>query len=740
MIFVRRAKLKKLSIWSISVITCIVLLILPFFANMVEYRVFGKRFNEQISERNNLALSSMCDKIDEQLVFAETLCSNIFLNEKVNKIIREVALPLDARDRFTLYKFISSFDFGYMQVDYQSGIYIYFEHIDTVARKGSSQSVKSFCQTFVPPEAADKTAEILRAKNAGEYVLMDFNGKKNELFYVKSMPGTEESKTVNIVLHIDKDAIAHDIKSLYLSQNGALVAVDENNRTLLSVRGNEKITDNVLSLEKDKSMLLYSVTSDTTGWRYVYALPRAEAYKTLNHSKTLMIFLLLSVFLLCVCMGVAFFRRNYYGINNLMRLFANEKKNIDEYSFLKEKIESILSENKKFGETLSGQNSYLKESVLTALLEGRELSGEYVKHETEKLDFDFGKDCFVAAMFSFDCENPEDYPREFVVENIFSELTERRGMRRHSLMYKGFLVYIIAFGDDTMLEKTAEDMRYMRDFIRENFGFRFLGAASGVRKNKSGIAAAFKEAQKTIKWQTILQTADIALFDEVNAEFKKNYFYTKKTEEKIVSLIRVNDKAQLHRELMQILKENRLLSDNTGALRYFVTEVYATINGLLAANGANTESFFPDECRLAQNVFECDDARKLRAAALSLVESCYDRVFAELNPVLDLTDKIERFIDENYKNQALSIQMIADEFKKSSDYVARQFRTKKEMRINDYINIVRINEAKKRLGETNELISTISEKVGFTNYRTFVRVFTSIAGVSPKHYRDTNIT
>lgn len=709
---------------------------------MVEYSVFSKLFNEQITERNKLVLSSMCNKIDEQLIFTESLIANISLNDEVNRIIRDVSLPLDAKKQYTLYQFVNDFNFGYMQIDYQSRIFIYFKHIDTVARASSFQSLESFCRTFIQNEnAAESFKKIMNGENRGQYILMDFNGKKDELFYIKSVFGDEESSVVNIALHINKEAIARDISDLYLSDNGILAVLDENNRVLLEVRKSEEISEtDIASLEKSSDMLSYKIKSSTTNWKYIYLLPKAEVYKKINHSKSLIIFFVLAVFFVCICIGISFFKSSYSRINDLVRLFKNEKKNVNEYSFLKEKIEHMLSENKRFSETLSSQNSYLKESVLTALLEEREFSGEYEKKEIEKLEFDFDNDFFSVVLFAFDYQKEENYPRAFAMENIFSELLERRGMRSHSLKYKNSLAYIIASDNDEILKDIMGDIEYAYDFVASNFDFGFWGAMGGKRRKRSGIAASFREAYHTLEFLTITNKAHIAQYDSVCALFKKNYFYTQKTEEKITNLIRVNDRGKLRSEIISIIKENGLLGSScVNAARYFVLSAATTIENLLSENGADIEQVFPDECKFVNDIFDCNDAGKMREVVFSLFESCYDRVFANINPVLDLTDKIVDFIKDNYQNQMLSIQMIADEFERSNDYIARKFKAKMNVKINDYINIVRINEAKKYLSETNDLISAISEKVGFTNYRTFVRVFTNITGVSPKHYRDTNI-
>lgn len=94
----------------------------------------------------------------------------------------------------------------------------------------------------------------------------------------------------------------------------------------------------------------------------------------------------------------------------------------------------------------------------------------------------------------------------------------------------------------------------------------------------------------------------------------------------------------------------------------------------------------------------------------------------------------------NYINlhyaEDLTAEILADLVLRSKNYFCVQF--KKEMRLNliDYVNQVRIQNAKHLLRETGYMSCEISDMVGYSDYRYFCTVFKKYTGMTPSGYRE----
>lgn len=96
-----------------------------------------------------------------------------------------------------------------------------------------------------------------------------------------------------------------------------------------------------------------------------------------------------------------------------------------------------------------------------------------------------------------------------------------------------------------------------------------------------------------------------------------------------------------------------------------------------------------------------------------------------------------KYVGEHYDNVNLSLQFLADEYGANSAYLGRLFRKETGTGFTDYLNIYRVELAKKLLKETNLKGVDLSEKVGFSNYNYFYIVFKKITGQKPMEIRNT---
>ena len=92
------------------------------------------------------------------------------------------------------------------------------------------------------------------------------------------------------------------------------------------------------------------------------------------------------------------------------------------------------------------------------------------------------------------------------------------------------------------------------------------------------------------------------------------------------------------------------------------------------------------------------------------------------------------YISENY-NKDISLKETSEKFFLSYYYLSRLFKEVTGFTFVAYINIVRANNAKLLIGQTDKSLDAIAETVGFGSQKQFVRVFKSLYGISPSKYK-----
>ena len=95
----------------------------------------------------------------------------------------------------------------------------------------------------------------------------------------------------------------------------------------------------------------------------------------------------------------------------------------------------------------------------------------------------------------------------------------------------------------------------------------------------------------------------------------------------------------------------------------------------------------------------------------------------------------KKLIEKNFKKENLSLGEISKIFNMSPNYICRIFKEKTGTTLLNYINNLKILEAKKMLVQTDKKIWEISQELGYSNQYYFSMGFKKATGYSPKEYR-----
>ena len=89
----------------------------------------------------------------------------------------------------------------------------------------------------------------------------------------------------------------------------------------------------------------------------------------------------------------------------------------------------------------------------------------------------------------------------------------------------------------------------------------------------------------------------------------------------------------------------------------------------------------------------------------------------------------------NYYQSDLSLESVADEMHLNPSYLSNLFSRSTNTTFSKYLSSVRIEKATQFLLYTNYTVEAIAEKVGFADYRQFIKTFKRICGETPAMYR-----
>lgn len=125
---------------------------------------------------------------------------------------------------------------------------------------------------------------------------------------------------------------------------------------------------------------------------------------------------------------------------------------------------------------------------------------------------------------------------------------------------------------------------------------------------------------------------------------------------------------------------------------------------------------------------------------LCALQKAFEILICAVNPgnrtkKLSIPEKIKKFLDENYSDHELNINMLAERFNLHRVTLCRQFQAQYAVKPAEYLSSLRIRNAVVMLKETDLPIGDIALRCGFTNANYMAKVFKKNISVSPKAVR-----
>ena len=407
-------------------------------------------------------------------------------------------------------------------------------------------------------------------------------------------------------------------------------------------------------------------------------------------------------------------RKVFKGLFDLFELsgykeYKKGRLDVDEFQFLRYYIEYLQ-------DSMKAQN---KKELFLALVSG--FASETRLQYKKQLMYDKYMMLVIRpAMYDMRGTNSEKYTQDeirFIFLNVFDELFE-----------KDYIVESEQIDNDCCFLLNSEEFDRKRllysiktgqDFLKQHFKIELNVGIGAVTDSLSNVLYSYYQA---IDAMTLCdKTERIAFYDDILQEKNQN------VSELIKSNIEYGNAEQVFFVVNNYIETMLANKAYNGVTKMHLIELLKTVF-------VGFEPYYMvDEFKLTKYVLDSKNKEEL----MDNIKKLIDEMFADDNTCKkdNREVRIKRYIDDNYMDINLTVASIADEFNMNSVYLERVFKTMFNETISSYIFNVRLAKAKELLVETDEKISEIAAKVGYSN-QSFSRAFKKQMGCSPSEYRE----
>ena len=374
----------------------------------------------------------------------------------------------------------------------------------------------------------------------------------------------------------------------------------------------------------------------------------------------------------------------------------------------------------------------LRSNTLRRLVAGH-ISTEELKEKAEFLHIPLNAGHYLCTVCAVDRQVPAEDREHFFRETV----EDKAGNRMAFVDGDGDLVLLMIFGEmPADRDRIRQELEALAEKAAREYGIPLRIFAGRMADGSKEIRNSYESAKKTLEYGAFLRNDGIIWFDEVPETSQAEQIPDRIDYERMKELIRRGEQEALETYLERSLEEMipaagvtySRISNLMMHIAVRMTDCFRTIYGSLNAFREPAEFDF---ARLF-SLRSYDDMRRW------LFRLC-DDLFAVNRVLLGRSTSIVGlavdYITEHYR-EGVTLRQVAADCHVNTSYLGQVFRKETGSAFTDYVNALRIQEARRLLADPTMKVYEVAELVGFTDYHYFLKIFRKITGKSPTEIRN----
>ncbi|NLB81538.1 MAG: helix-turn-helix transcriptional regulator [Clostridiaceae bacterium] len=733
--------------------------VIPLLFNFISYKYTGKFIAETYVSTNVTLLRSSQTFLDAILNSIVSSVSSL----SSNKDIMEIAYwgnPASTQ-RYDLNLSNRAWESYDINSEYIKKKYIYYPETDSIYT-GTTLTPTHFHYMYAYNGETVMTEQIWRNavldKSASGFTSIPSSGEARVFFTFLTHNPATKNIFYNTVVELDFNrlitaAAGENMKRFFMyASDGTVISTDLNEDELEAIQELLFVRDDGKPYYKStNNSKIFKTKSQISNWKYGYIATNEYVEKSMALLKSTVF----SVSLLCILISLIIIRRNEKPLQEIAELLPDIKDtdNKDIYQQINTSLEKIINEKDDYEFRLNNQNNIFKENILTNMLLGKKNDKFSYPEQLSLIGLKMENTMFATIAFCtpdisqiFSNENynasvgEKQHLAQFIISNIMGE-TLGKYCKTELVSMGSFSVAIVNLSE-AQSENFKSDITFILEtyleIISKEFNFDVIAAISNPHVSISCINDAFNESVSCMEY-AISSSESIAFYNDMVLNSKRSHHTD--IEEEIKKYLNEKNYRQCKKVIENaILRFQQNKNISTLMARSFAYDLLTTFFRNVIPNTNETLEMFMTGVEMNSIMSESTTTSGILLKTITIIDRYLDKYDTsedekDINEKNNFYLQIKNYIDEHYSNPNLNVNELSTIFKINSSYLSSQFKKEFNIGLLDFITSVRIEAAKKLLLNSDKSNTEISQYVGYSNVRTFLRAFSKCEGTTPKVYR-----
>lgn len=629
--------------------------------------------------------------------------------------------------------------------------------------------------TFMNKEGSENKwiTEYLNMKGYFQWLpthqIWDGTRKRDVVTLIRSYPALSQPghRTGLLAVNMNESALYQMVHGIYqegfkghtfvIDGNGEVVTHDDKSRLYSNMKELPYINrilaedgDGSFGIKVDgvKQSVFYK-TSGYTGWKLVSIVPESQAYQPLTVTRNLLLIFTAVMFLIALILSFYFSKRTFRPmellIGKLSGKYSKSGMPYHGFSYLETVFDQMFLDRENLEQQVRDSKPMLKWRTVMDMLTGYRTDYSMVKNHLEFTGGRLFPEWFVAATAEVGKEGGIDSRDEmlytYALCNVAEEIINRENAGIAIDIGGGRAVILFSFaeGDEAQNHlRAATLLEQILDVMNRQIGLTVTVGVGRCYQEMKDIPLSYEESQQALRYKMVTGIHTVISIEDLQTTDSQDYLHFVQRIDRILDALKQSDTVKMHTLLQEAFHAAVKSNLSPDLIRQFSFELAIRALQTMEAIGIGTDEIKATTGNLHERIHQCDNWRQTE----QLVESFMSGLAATIEEKRsqrgksDTIDNILVYIQEHYHDSGLSLDQLADEFKLNPSYISKLFKDHAEGNFIDYLIETRMRASKELLKDKNIKINEISDAVGYTNSRSFMRTFKKYTGLTPTEYRE----
>lgn len=750
MFYKRKGSVKGKSMFLRFLISYFVILTVPLATTIFTFYKTTEVVKNETTQSNAAALKKLFQIMDTQLINMEITALKMGQD---GKIFTSAGMDYTNYQIKTYLQTLPKKDF--------SDIFIYYKNPDFIISSNNSKlSSKLFYESYYQSSkiSYEEWHSQLQSRNNLEICLRYVEGEKQTLSLLQSFPLNSLNPTITIEVVMSPSFFNDLFKDSAICEQGEILMFNKdkkllttsNNRfsavNLDAYTGQELYYDSF----EGQECVVQIFPSSSTKYIYVSVIPTSIFWEKADSIQyTIVIGLLISL-ILGGFLVIMLTRYNYKPITGLLGVISSktnivyETKRKGEIEYIDHVLNSVLHEKNTLDKKFENDSRKLRDEFLFQALRGISNSELNVVDYFAQNGFRLNSEYFCVVLLkveSCDSEIIGDFRMQktkdlisFIMHNVLEEFCAEKHLGYVLHLEDHLYACLVNFSP---VPNYDQDVHMLCEkavpFFLNSLGIQCSASIGNIYSGEAGIHKTYLEALTALEYCFIFGKNTIISYQDIYGRTFKYHYDAHSCIEQILTCYIKGELSENPKEIINTAPE-RFFDETTASLEVFKCFQYDMVNLISKIANENCIGYLHPEDKIMESLIEADSFVRFKELFLQLLLKLHGYYQGNLEQNV-LSSQLIRYIDQNYSNTNLNLNIMADYIHLTPYYLSKTFKSQTGLSPLEYLGKVRISNAKSLLHRSNYSVEVIAARTGYLSSSVFIRNFKKSEGITPGAYK-----